>query len=155
LRSPLPADLIEIAALITNLIPRHLGGDLTPEGRAHLLGHIRPGAIGARLRGICHPARNGALVAMKDSRILGLGAVRDDSHITLLYVAEAWHGRGIGRRLMDALIADIRHRHPGTTEITLNSVPRATAFYLRLGFRPIGPCCTRHGGRSQPMALSL
>ena len=45
-------------------------------------------------------------------------------------------GRGIGRVLMERIIANARQR--GLKTVTLESVPEARAFYNKMGFRPIG-----------------
>ena len=45
-------------------------------------------------------------------------------------------GKGIGRLLMNRIIANARNR--GLKTVTLESVPEARGFYNKLGFRPIG-----------------
>ena len=45
-------------------------------------------------------------------------------------------GKGIGRLLMNRIIANARNR--GLKTITLESVPEARGFYNKMGFRPIG-----------------
>ena len=45
-------------------------------------------------------------------------------------------GKGIGRLLVERIIANARNR--GLKTITLESVPAARGFYNKMGFRPIG-----------------
>ena len=45
-------------------------------------------------------------------------------------------GRGIGRVLMERIINNARQR--GLKTVTLESVPEARGFYVKMGFRPIG-----------------
>lgn len=45
-------------------------------------------------------------------------------------------GRGIGRLLMERIIANAQAR--GLRTVTLESVPEARGFYNKMGFRPIG-----------------
>jgi predicted GNAT family N-acyltransferase len=155
LRPPLPADHLEIAAIIAALIPRHLGHGLGDEGIAILREHTKEGIIGAKLAGIGHVVWSPALVAVSGARIVGFGAVRDDTHITQLHVIEDRHGRGIGHRIARALIAEIVRRHPRAREVTLSAAEGALVAYLRMGFRPIGPRFNWHGIVAQPMALPL
>src|SRR5690349_15356001 len=96
IRPPLPADHLEIAALIESLIPRYLSRELTDEGVGIIRAIAQPGAIGAMLGGVQQPFWSPAFVAVAGSRIVGFGAVRDETHITQIQVNEAWHGRGIG-----------------------------------------------------------
>jgi len=155
LREPLPADHLEIAALIESLIPRYLARELTAEGVAIIRDVAQPGAIGAKLGGLMPPVWSPAFVAVASSRIVGLGAVRDDTHITQLQVAEDWHGRGIGHRLAQALIAEIRRRHPRARRVTLNASAAGLVSYLRMGFTPVGPREHWHGIVAQPMEIRI
>src|SRR5262249_9575601 len=103
LRPPLPADHLEIAALVARLIPRYLGRGFSAEGIAILRENTKGGVIGAKLGGLNATTWSPAFVAIAGPRILGFGAVRNETHITQLHVDEAWHGRGIGHRLARAL----------------------------------------------------
>jgi GNAT superfamily N-acetyltransferase len=156
LRPPLPADHLEIAALIARLIPRYLGRGLSDEGIAILRENTEAGVIGAKLGGL-DPSSiwSPAFVAVDRDRVLGLGAVRDGTHITQIQVAEGWHGRGIGHRLTRALIAEIARRHPRAGEVTLNAAAGALEAYMRMGFRPVGPRFNWHGIVAQPMVFAL
>ncbi len=160
LRPPGPADVLEIAALIENLSRRYLDQDLTAEGRAVIKAASGPGALGARWAGVVHPSPNPRFVAVDGGRagggrIVGYGAVRDRTHITQLFVAEEYQGRGIGHRLVRALAEAVRAGNPQAVEITLNSAPTALDAYLRMGFRPSGPRYVWRGIPGQPMAMPL
>jgi GNAT superfamily N-acetyltransferase len=155
IRAPLPADHLEIAALIESLIPRYLSRDLTPEGIAIIRENAQAGMIGARLCGLITPVWSPALVAVTGSRVVGFGAVRNDTHITQVQVAEGWHGRGIGARLVRALIEGVRLRHPNAQSVTLNSASGALVAYLRMGFVPEGPRWTWRGITAQPMSMQI
>jgi GNAT superfamily N-acetyltransferase len=155
LRPPRPADHLEIAALIESLIPRYLSRELTAEGIAIIRHLAQPGAIGARLGGLIHPGWCPAFVALAGNRVVGFGAVSEETHITQLQINEAWHGRGIGHRLVKALIAEITRRHPRARAVTLNASAVGLVSYLRMGFVPVGPRDHWHGIVAQPMVYPL
>ena len=155
LRAPLPADHLEIAALIESLIPRYLARDLTAEGIAIIREQAEAGMIGARLGGLIYPSWSPASVALSGSRIVGFGAVRDHTHITQVQVAEGWHGRGIGARLVRALVEAVHFRHPRARSVTLNAATGALVSYLRMGFVPVGPRWTWRGITAQPMSMQI
>lgn len=155
LREPLPADHLEIAALIESLIPRYLARELTAEGIAIVRENAQPGVIGARLGGIMQPLWSPACVAVAGSRVVGFGAVRDNTHITQLQVNEAWHGRGIGHRMARALIDEVRQRHPRARTVTLNASGAGLTSYLRMGFVPVGPRYHWRGIIAQPMEIRI
>jgi putative acetyltransferase len=84
------------------------------------------------------------LVALNEGQVIGSGALRrlDDQTAELkrMWLLEAYHGRGIGYRLITQLI-DFAHKQ-GFTRIRLQTSPeqaRALAFYRRVGFYEI-PC---------------
>ena len=85
------------------------------------------------------------LVAKDGERVVGFvgyGAYRDDTlprtgEIYALYVLAAYHGRGIGRALMNAAVAKLS----GYQKIALwvlKGNERAVRFYESYGFRPDG-----------------
>jgi GNAT superfamily N-acetyltransferase len=151
IRAPLPADHLEMAALYATLIPRYLARELTPEGIAIIRENAEPGVIGVRLGGLIYPAWSPAFVAVAGSRIVGFGAVRNETHITQVQVAEDWHGRGVGARLVRAMIEEVRRRHPRAGAVTLNAASGALLAYLRMGFVPVGPRWLWRGIIAQPM----
>lgn len=65
---------------------------------------------------------------------------RLDGHtgqIRYMAVAPAWRGQGLGRRLLAALEA--RALALGLRRIVLDAREAAAGFYLRHGYRPLGP----------------
>jgi GNAT superfamily N-acetyltransferase len=154
IREPRPADLLEMAALIESLIPRYLARELTAEGVTIIRENAQAGVIGARLGGL-YPGWSPAFVAVAGSRVVGFGAVRNDTHITQVQVAEDWHGRGIGHRLVRALIESVRRRHPHAEFVTLNAASGALVAYLRMGFVPVGPRWLWRGIIAQPMRIRI
>ena len=155
IRAPSPADHLEIAALIESLIPRYLSREVTPEGVAIIRANAQPGLIGARLGRLIYPNWVPAAVAVTGSRVVGFGAVTYDTHITQVHVAEDVHGRGIGSRLVRALVEGVHERHPRAQSVTLNAAPGALVSYLRMGFVPEGPRWTWRGIIAQPMRIRI
>jgi N-acetylglutamate synthase-like GNAT family acetyltransferase len=69
-----------------------------------------------------------------DGQIIGCGRVdvhRQHSEIYDLFVLAEWRSCGIGQAIMQQLMAQ------ATRPIYLASLPKAVAFYQRLGFKPI------------------
>ncbi len=87
----------------------------------------------------------GQILFAKDGRkIAGVVAMRplEDAgaaEMKRLYVREDWRGQGLGRELVERIIAHARAQ--GYTALRLDTVPQleaAIALYLDLGFKEIG-----------------
>lgn len=89
-------------------------------------------------------------VAYAGAALVGMITLRDDSHISLLFVDENYHRQGIGRALVryarSYLASEMRASH-----MTVNASPYAVEFYHKLGFRDIRPQEQRDGIIYTPM----
>jgi predicted GNAT family N-acyltransferase len=68
-------------------------------------------------------------------------------------VLPAYRGRRLGRRLLDALVADARER--GFARVALNAQDHAVGFYAKAGFTPFGDTLVECEILHQPMELRL
>lgn len=78
------------------------------------------------------------LVALDKGKIIGAASVRDNNHLSLLFVDEKYHKQGVGRALMDTLCFYLKTEQ-GESYMSLKSAPYAVGFYERLGFEATGP----------------
>ena len=108
--------------------------------------HDRPGS----------PARH-ALVRDADGTPLAAGRYfpLDERRVQVgrMAVLAAQRGRGVGRALLDALVADARAR--GFTHVVLNAQDHAVGFYAKAGFTPFGATLVECDILHQPMELRL
>jgi ribosomal-protein-alanine N-acetyltransferase len=82
------------------------------------------------------------VVARADDSVVGfagLWVMVDEAHVTTFAVDPRWRGRGVGQRLLLALldIAVARRAREATLEVRLSNVP-ARRLYEKYGFRPVG-----------------
>jgi ribosomal-protein-alanine N-acetyltransferase len=82
------------------------------------------------------------LVARADGAVIGFAGVWvmvDEAHITTFAVDPAWRRRGVGERLLLAVIdvAAERRAREATLEVRLSNMP-ARRLYEKYGFRPVG-----------------
>jgi GNAT superfamily N-acetyltransferase len=97
------------------------------------------------------------LVAVDGERIVGV-LRGSPGRLHSLFVRKRVHGKGIGRRLMDAF--EKKCRHAGVARITLQSSLYAVPFYEALGYKRStgvrkGPCFDGIGFPYQPMKKTL
>lgn len=89
-------------------------------------------------------------VAMDGEKMVGMISLRNETHISLLFVDPAYHMQGIGRELIEYL-CDYVLKEEGYRRVTVNAAPYAVEFYHKLGFRDIGREETNDGIRYTPM----
>ena len=97
----------------------------------------RRAELEANFLGYLHEDADGVLVAELDGKILGWGArVPGSNYIADLWIDPPYHGQGIGRRILDALMAQILL--DGFDSVTIgthaDNLP-AIGLYEKMGFR--------------------
>ena len=68
-------------------------------------------------------------------------------------VLASYRGRGVGRMILDALVADARER--GYARVALNAQDHAVEFYAKAGFTPFGATLVECEILHQPMERAL
>lgn len=129
-----PADL-ELVRSLFREYQQAIGIDLSFQSFEAELREL-PGAY-ARPRGRL-------LLAFEEDALAGCGALRpiaqDVAELKRMWVRPAFRGRGLGRRIAEALLAAAREERYRTTRLdTLDGMREAIALYRSLGFREIPP----------------
>lgn len=93
-------------------------------------------------------------VALDGKKIVGMLTLRGGTHISLLFVDEKYHRKGIGRALMQYL-SNYLLTEMQASRVTVNSSPYGVEFYHRLGFRDLRPEEKRDGIIYTPMEFVL
>lgn len=78
------------------------------------------------------------LIGTMDGNLAGIIKIRDETHISWLFVDKVYQERGVGRELIVKAVAGILERNPEATRITVNSSPFALPIYTRMGFEISG-----------------
>lgn len=93
-------------------------------------------------------------VALDRDKIVGMITLRNSTHISLLFVDEKYHRRGIGRALMKHL-TNYLLTEVGADHVTVNASPYGVGFYHKLGFKDLRPEEVRDGIIYTPMKFIL
>lgn len=94
------------------------------------------------------------LTAYDGSRMVGMITLRNQMHISLLFVDKAYHFQGIGRALIREMAVYVKKKFGGS-RITVNASPYGVPFYHKIGFRDIGSQTCREGIIYTPMEYTL
>lgn len=92
--------------------------------------------------------------AVANGKLIGIISIRSRSHISLLFVDESYHKRGIGRDLIQ-YVSNYLLTEVGEDKVTVNAAPYAVGFYHKVGFRDTGTETEKEGIRYTPMEFYL
>ena len=92
--------------------------------------------------------------AVEGKKLVGIISLRNETHISLLFVDASYHKKGIGRALIEYL-GNYVFLEEGCQKMTVNAAPYAVEFYHKLGFYDIGLEQTNDGIRYTPMEKKL
>jgi predicted GNAT family N-acyltransferase len=96
------------------------------------------------------------IIACLDGQAVGCGRIRflgNQAKLERLAVLQKYQGRGIGREILDFMVA--RSREKGATEAMMHAQCYANDFYRKCGFRPRGQEFMEAGIRHIEMYLDL
>ncbi len=115
---------------------------------------VREQGVPAELeRDALDPVCRHALAETADGAVVGTGRLLPDGRIGRMAVAAPWRNRGVGARLLAALVHDAAAR--GFTEVSLHAQVAAMRFYARHGFVPEGEVFMEAGIAHRTMRRGL
>ena len=94
------------------------------------------------------------MAAYDHEKMVGMISLRNETHISLLFVDRYYHRKGIGKALISGLSKYVKEEI-GKSQITVNASPYGVDFYHRLGFRDVGPQKQQDGIIFTPMLLTI
>ncbi len=134
-------DLPAASALCMDAFTHAVAPSLSAQGIATFAAVAAQAAFAQRMT-----LDNGMWVFDRDGTLYGVAELRQGRHVGLLFVAPNCQRQGVGRALMEALLAHARAPEV-TVSASLNSVPA----YQRYGFDCTGPVAEAAGLVYQPM----
>lgn len=144
------ADVEPGIELVMKVFNEFVVPDCRPEGLASFAEWADPAAFSERLRGGFVD-----LVAVQRGRIVGVIEWMPPDHVAMLFVDPAIQGQGVGRRLFEAALHQIRATHQEVKTIRVHASRYAVSFYQRLGFRAADSEQEQDGIRYTPMLLEV
>ena len=70
--------------------------------------------------------------------MIGMITLRNEMHISLLFVDRNYHRQGVGKALIGRM-ADYARTELGQDRLTVNASPYGVGFYHKIGFKDLGP----------------
>jgi GNAT superfamily N-acetyltransferase len=150
IREPESDDIEKALGLVSSVFDEFVAPLFSEEGNSQFKSFIEPSNLEKRLQ------ENGfMLIAEIDRNIVGVIALRDWSHIFLLFVDGKKQRKGIAKKLLDEALQRCEYEGHLPEKLTVNSSPNAVEAYRRMGFEQVEEEEVRHGIRAVPMAMNL
>lgn len=140
----------EVCELIIRSFNEFVASSCSQEGIREFLKYAQSNSLLKRSQ-----TNHFVLVATERDKIVGMIEIRDNKHISMLFVDKAYHRRGISKRLVRSSLEISRLHNPNLREFSVNSSPYAVTIYEKLGFFPKSPEQTMNGIRFVPMVLDV
>lgn len=129
-----PGEWNETMDMVWRTFMRFEAEDYTEEGISNFHAFLYDGA----LRRWYLEGKYLILVALHEGKVVGEISVRNGNFISLLFVEEAYHRKGIGRELLRRM-AEYMKEERHEIYMTVKAAPYAVGFYRKLGFRVSRP----------------
>jgi ribosomal protein S18 acetylase RimI-like enzyme len=91
----------------------------------------------------------------ENKKLIGVLALRDKTHISLLFVSEEYHRQGIAKTLLSHALEELQAFDKSIGKITVHSSPYAKAIYERMGFLPTSEMQQQNGILFIPMVKKI
>lgn len=93
-------------------------------------------------------------VAFVDEKMVGIGSLRNENHLSLLFVDGEYHRKGVATLLVKAL-QEYLLKETDCVKMTVNASPYGIPFYTNRGFTVTGPEEVSDGIIFTPMEMYL
>ena len=140
----------EVSALVLDVFNEFVAHEFSAEGLREFSRYAEPSQLLSRSK-----ENHFCLVAVSENKPVGMVEVRDNNHISLLFVAKDYMGQGIARELMHQALAICQENNPELEVVDVNSSTYAVKIYEKLGFKVAGASEEKNGIIFVPMKLEV
>jgi GNAT superfamily N-acetyltransferase len=136
--------------LIKGVYDEFVSIDYSKEGNKFFYDWIEPSRIAERQK-----SQINLLVALVDSKIIGMIEIRDNKYISLLFVDKDYQGRGIAKSLFRDALKTCIQRDSALKKFYVHASPISIPVYKKLGFIETDPMQEENGIKYLPMEMMI
>lgn len=139
-----------VSEIVAKVFQKYIAPGYSNRGIEEFNNYLQPDFIERRYRN-----QNLFYLAKDEERVIGMIELKDRNHISLLFVDDEYHKKGIAKQLFQCVLERIKHDGNVVDEITVNSSPYAVDIYEKMGFYKIEEEQEKNGIRFIPMKLRI
>jgi GNAT superfamily N-acetyltransferase len=136
--------------LISRVYDEFVSIDYSYEGNQFFYDWIEPSKIAERQKDQIN-----LLIALEDTKIIGMIEIRDNKYISLLFVDKEYQHRGIARRLFYDSLDTCMKRDPALERFYVHASPFSIPAYKKLGFIETDIMQENNGIKYLPMEMKI
>jgi GNAT superfamily N-acetyltransferase len=140
----------EIYQLIKKVYNEFVAIDYSEKGNKVFYDWIEPVKIASRQKD-----RVNVWLAFIETKLVGMIEIRDNNHISLLFVDKEHHGQGIAKQLFYESLKECIHRDPNLDAFFVNASPYSVPIYRKLGFVETDTMQEEFGIKYFPMKMKI
>jgi len=142
-----PEDAIQVSSLVWSTFAEFEAPGYKQEGIDEFKQYILPENINSR----CNCGNYFVICCKENDEIVGVLAMRENKHISLMFVKKEHQRKGFARKLFEFALESCCNSDSTLQAITVNSSRYAVEIYEKLGFIKIDSEQETHGIRFTPM----
>jgi GNAT superfamily N-acetyltransferase len=123
-------EISSVSNMINNVFDEFVGVDYSENGKKTFKDYITPKNILER----CNNGTSHFYIAKCINEIIGILEIRNRDHISLFFVKKEFHGKGIGKILLDNYKKKLNQDNNEIKTVTVNSSFFAERIYSKMGF---------------------
>ncbi len=139
-----------IHQLIKKVYDEFVAKDYSNEGNVIFYDWISPNKIAER-----QSENNSLWVASEDNMIVGMIEIKNNNHISLLFVEKTYQGRGIAKVLVKEALEYCKKVDRNLETYSVNASPFSIPIYEKLGFKAIKEIQETNGIIYLPMEMKI
>lgn len=140
----------EVSAHVLSVFEESIAPEYSEDGVREFRRYVAPEAFRERVQ------RDYIVwVATVSDQVTGMIELREQNHVSLLFVGKAFRRKGVARGLLDHGLTAAHTEATALERVTVNSSAHGVPAFERLGFRQTGPERTVNGIAFVPMAMKL
>ncbi len=143
-------DAGNVSVLVNSVFDTYIAPLYTPQGKSEFRKYTESEAFLERI-----DQGHFVIIAVREDVLVGMIEMRENNHVSLLFVAEAFQRQGVSRVLLEEATTHARSLGAELERLTVNSSRYGVPVYEALGFRQTGPERTVNGIAFIPLAKRI
>ena len=143
-------DVGNVSALVNSVFDIYIAPHYTAQGKSEFRKYTAPEAFSERI-----DQGHFVIIAVRGDVLIGMIEMRENNHVSLLFVEEDFQRQGVSRVLLEEATMHARRLGAELERITVNSSRYGVPVYEALGVRQTGPERTVNGIAFIPLAKRI